>query len=144
MDTDDLQDTVDILSEEKNKIQEIPKVLPKSDSKVQKRTRTVYFDNYPWKINSELDPNPLQSDWLAIASKGNKSKEITIRIALNHPFTQQFFGDTPEEIEGMIRLANYICLSEIIAIERGSPKASLVRMYLNSILKQQPPPEKKN
>ena len=77
-----------------------------------------------------------------LSNKGIKDKEITIRIALNHSFTNQFFGDTPEEIEGMIRLANYICLSEIVSVRRGNPKASQIRMYLNSILREQPPPEK--
>ena len=42
----------------------------------------------------------------------------------------------------MIRLANYICLSEIVSVRRGNPKASQIRMYLNSILREQPPPRK--
>ena len=139
----DLSEAIDILVKtETPKNLQTPEKLPPSSSKVQKISRTAIFDNEKWKINSELDPNPLQEDWLSISNKGIKDKEITIRIALNHSFTNQFFGDTPEEIEGMIRLANYICLSEIVSVRRGNPKASQIRMYLNSILREQPPPEK--
>ncbi len=136
--TADLPDAIKILNNIKiPKTFDTPKKLPNSSGKVKKITRIANFDNEKWIIHSELDSNQSQDDWLLISEKGAKEKEITVRIAVNHPFAQQYFGDTDKEIEGMIRIANYICLSEIVSIRRGNSKASQIRMYLNSILSQQ-------
>ena len=54
-------------------------------------------------------------------------------------FTAQYFGDQPDEIEGMLLLASYIALGEVVARNRGDSKAHNVRSYLNEILRSQPP-----
>ena len=60
-----------------------------------------------------------------------------------HPFTEMYFGDNSEEVEGMILLASYIALAETIARERGNPRSDVVRSYLNEILAYLPPPVNK-
>ena len=77
---------------------------------------------------------------MKISEIGKKKKEIQIQISMTMGFTSQYFGDQPDEIEGMLLLASYIALAEVVARSRGDAKALNVRMYLNEILRSQPPP----
>ena len=79
-------------------------------------------------------------EWLKISEIGKRKKEIQIQISMTMGFTSQYFGDQPDEIEGMLLLASYIALAEVVARSRGDAKAHNVRMYLNEILRTQPPP----
>ena len=66
--------------------------------------------------------------------KGNSNTNI-----MTMGFTSQYFGDQPDEIEGMLLMASYIALAEVVARNRGDSKAQNVRSYLNEILRSQPP-----
>lgn len=54
-------------------------------------------------------------------------------------FSAQYFGDQPDEIEGMINIASSIALAEIVSRDRGNANAHIIRTYLNEILRTQPP-----
>ena len=40
-----------------------------------------------------------ERDWIQIHEKGNKTKDITITVAMGMGFTRQYFGTTHEEVE---------------------------------------------
>lgn len=117
---------------------EIPNKLPEPKQK-DKRKKTIYFDGHPWIVEQILNYDKTETEWLTISEKGKRSKEIQIQIAMGMGFTSQYFGDQPDEIEGMLLLASYIALAEVVARDRGDSKAHTIRLYLNEILRNQPP-----
>jgi len=117
---------------------EIPEKLPEAKSK-DKRRKTIYFDGHSWIIEQILNYDKNETEWLTISEKGKRTKEIQIQIAMGMGFTAQYFGDQPDEIEGMLLLASYIALAEVVARDRGDSKAHTIRLYLNEILRNQPP-----
>ena len=57
-------------------------------------------------------------------------------LAMEHIFTQKYFGDNSEEIEGMQLIAMYLGLSEHFTRISGNKYPSSVRIILNSLLKE--------
>jgi len=112
--------------------------LPEAKSKQRKR-KTIRFEGNDWTIEQILNYDKDETEWLKISEIGKKKKEIQIQISMTMGFTAQYFGDQPDEIEGMLLMASYIALAEVVARNRGDSKAHNVRSYLNEILRSQPP-----
>lgn len=117
---------------------EISQKLPEAKTK-EKRRKTVRFEGNDWLVEAILNYDKDETEWLKVSEIGKRKKEIQIQISMTMGFTAQYFGDQPDEIEGMILLASYIALAEVVARNRGDSKAHNVRSYLNEILRSQPP-----
>ena len=117
---------------------EISQKLPEAKTK-EKRRKTVRFEGNDWMVEQILNYDKDETEWLKVSEIGKRKKEIQIQISMTMGFTAQYFGDQPDEIEGMLLLASYIALAEVVARNRGDSKAHNVRSYLNEILRSQPP-----
>ena len=110
---------------------------PKAES--EKRKKTLHFESHKWIVEVVINYDKSETEWLRVQDIGKKNKEIKIQIAMGMGFSAQYFGDQPEEIEGMINIASSIALAEIVSRERGNSNAHAIRTYLNEILRSQPP-----
>ena len=96
--------------------------LPEAKSKQRKR-KTIRFEGNDWTIEQILNYDKDETEWLKSSEIGKKKKEIQIQISMTMGFTAQYFGDQPDEIEGMLLMASYIALAEVGARNRGDSKA---------------------
>ena len=135
-----IQGSIAVLEEYKPPKQlEISKKIPKAIN-LKKRRKTVRFEGNDWIVEQILNyDKDGETEWLKVSEIGERKKEIKIQISMTMGFSEQYFGDQPDEIEGMILLASYIALAEVVARNRGDSKAHNVRSYLNEILRSQPP-----
>ena len=134
-----IQNSIAVLEDYKPPKQpEISQKLPEAKTK-EKRRKTVRFEGNDWLVEAILNYDKDETEWLKVSEIGKRKKEIQIQISMTMGFTAQYFGDQPDEIEGMILLASYIALAEVVARNRGDSKAHNVRSYLNEILRSQPP-----
>ena len=133
------QQILKILEESKIPRQlEVTKDKPKPKDK-EVRRKQMKYEGYTWNFEIILNYDKNERDWIQVFEKGNKTKEITIIIAMGMGFTQQYFGSKPDEVEGMLALIEYIALAEIVEKSRGTSKAHAIRMSLNEIIRRQPP-----
>jgi hypothetical protein len=117
---------------------EISQEKPKPKDK-EVRRKQMKYEGYTWNFEIILNYDKNETDWIQVFEKGNKTKDITIIIAMGMGFTQQYFGSKPDEVEGMLALIEYIALAEIVEKSRGTSKAHAIRMSLNEIIRRQPP-----
>ena len=117
---------------------ESTKEKPKPKDK-EVRRKQMKYEGYTWNFEIILNYDKNERDWIQVFEKGNKTKDITIIIAMGMGFTQQYFGSKPDEVEGMLALIEYIALAEIVEKSRGTSKAHAIRMSLNEIIRRQPP-----
>ncbi len=115
-----------------------PKEKPKPKDK-EVRRKQLKYEGYVWNFEIILNYDKNERDWIQVYEKGNRTKDITITVAMGMGFTQQYFGSKPEEVEGMLALIEYIALAEIVEKDRGTSKAHAIRMSLNEIIRQLPP-----
>ena len=133
------QSAVTILQDNKVPRQlEISKEKPKPKDK-QVRRRVLKYEGNSWNFEIMLNYDKNERDWIQIHEKGNKTKDITITVAMGMGFTRQYFGTTHEEVEGMLALIEYIALAEIVEKDRGTSKAHAIRVSLNQIIRELPP-----
>tara|TARA_B100000787_G_scaffold141292_1_gene110361 strand:+ start:805 stop:2349 length:1545 start_codon:yes stop_codon:yes gene_type:complete len=117
---------------------ESPKVkLTPKDKQV--RSKLLNYEGNSWNFKIILNYDKNERDWIQIYEKGNKTKDIEITVAMGMGFTRQYFGSTPEEVEGMLALIEYIALAEIVEKDRGTSKAHAIRISLNEIIRKLPP-----
>lgn len=117
---------------------ETPKEKPKPKDK-QVRKKQLRYEGYTWNFEIILNYDKNEREWIQVFEKGNKTKDITIIVAMGMGFTRQYFGSTPDEVEGMLALIEYIALAEIVEKDRGTSKAHAIRISLNEIIRQLPP-----
>jgi len=117
---------------------ETQKEKPKPKDK-EVRRKQLKYQGFTWNFEIILNYDKNERDWIQIFEKGNKTKDITIIIAMGMGFTHQYFGTKPDEVEGMLALIEYIALAEIVEKDRGTSKAHAIRMSLNEIIRQLPP-----
>ena len=103
------------------------------------RRKQLKYEGFTWNFEIVLNYDKNERDWIQVWEKGNKTKEITIVVAMGMGFTRQYFGTKSDEVEGMIALIEYIALAEIVEKGRGTSKAHAIRMSLNEIIRQLPP-----
>ena len=94
---------------------------------------------YTFKLEqtwAEKSSNP----WLDYVVDDTK-KEITIRIAMAHPFFSHYFmsGKRNDITQGIKLLGQYIVNAEVTAIEEGIKRSKVVRENVNKILNELPP-----
>jgi hypothetical protein len=98
-----------------------------------------------WRIVLELSADPSVEDWITLSDKPKdvpkKGKEparrqITVRLALVHPFMERFGGTTQEQIEPLLRVGAAIALAEITARESGVKFAGELRRNINELLRE--------
>ena len=118
---------------------ETPKEKPKPPKDKDVRRKQLKYNGFTWNFEIILNYDKNERDWIQVYEKGNKTKDITITIAMGMGFTQQYFGSAPEEVEGMLALIEYIALAEIVEKDRGTSKAHAIRLSLNEIIRQLPP-----
>ncbi|MDA7755736.1 ATP-binding protein [Candidatus Pelagibacter sp.] len=103
------------------------------------RKKSIKYGGYTWDLQIILNYDKAETQWLQISEKGKKSKQVQIQIAMSMGFTQQYFGDRPDEIEGMINLVSYLALAEVVARDRGEKSAHTIRLSINEIIRTLPP-----
>jgi len=97
---------------------EISQKLTEARTK-ERRRKTVRFEGNDWLVEAILNYDKDETEWLKVSEIGKRKKEIQIQISMTMGFTAQYFGDQPDEIEGMLLLASYIALAEVVARNRG-------------------------
>lgn len=106
----------------------------KNYKNTQIENKKIEYENKIWDVQLTSSFDKTLSDWLTV-NTNNKNK-IQIVLAMEHPFTQTYFGDNSEEIEGMQLIAMYLGLSEHFTRISGNKLPSSVRTILNSLLKE--------
>jgi hypothetical protein len=122
----------------------LPEALPSS---VFASTREIDVDlkGKKWKIVLELSADPSIEDWITLSDKTPDTKkknkkeparrQITVRLALDHPFMERFGGVSQDQIEPLLRVAAAIGLAEITARESGVRLAGEIRRNINELLR---------
>jgi hypothetical protein len=113
--------------------------IEKTRAESEKRKKTLHYQGHKWIVEIVISYDKSETEWLRVQEVGKKNKEIKIQIAMGMGFSAQYFGDQPDEIEGMINIASSIALAEIVSRDRGNSSAHVIRTYLNEILRTQPP-----
>lgn len=100
-----------------------------------------------WRIILELSADPSIGDWITLSDKPTTlpkkgkgknpaRRQITVRIALFHPFMERFGGTSQEQIEPLLRVGAAIALAEITARESGVKLAGEMRRNINELLRE--------
>lgn len=113
--------------------------LPASDhEKVQFRMR---FRNEEWIVTIELSYVDDGSDWLDIRNRPSitdpEPRQITIRIAMLHPFMAQYQTLDSESLAAVLNIAAALALAEVVASEAGERNPYSLRRFTNEILRNQ-------
>jgi hypothetical protein len=112
-------------------------------SAMTKKTFEIKHQGENWEITLELSNDPAVGSWVELGEKAlserkkNKSRvrELRIRFAVDHPFTQTFAGPNAEQLEPQLRIAAALSLAEILARESGVKSAGTIRRNLNDLLR---------
>ena len=91
-----------------------------------------------WKVTLELSFDPGVEDWLSLTDRvptGGAPREISVRMALAHPFMQRFCRAESSEIEALERVAAALALAEISARDAGVPQYGTIRRNVNQLLR---------
>jgi Histidine kinase-, DNA gyrase B-, and HSP90-like ATPase len=121
---------------------EVPLQLSETSEKTE-RIIELEFNELFWRVTIELTTDPSIGDWLDIADEvttstslqGKAIRNLSIRLALAHPFMDRFSGAEPEKIEPLLRVAVALALAEVTAREGGVKKAISIRLHLNDLLR---------
>jgi hypothetical protein len=79
----------------------------------------------------ELGEKPLSER----KSGGTRVRQLQIRFAVDHPFTQAFAGASVEQLEPQLRIAAALALAEVVARESGVSQAGTIRRNVNDLLR---------
>ena len=118
-------------------LESLPAAIPIDQSAVS-RVIEVLHRGTTWRITLELAIDPAIEDWLTISDKapsGSGPREITVRMALSHPFMQQFCRVESAEIEALARVSAALGLAEITARDSGVPQYGTIRRNVNQLLR---------
>lgn len=113
--------------------------LPDADNEhVRFRMR---FRSEDWIIAVELSYADNGADWLDIRNRPSitdpEPREITIRLAMLHPFMAQFPTLDSESFTAVLNIAAAMALAEVEAGELADRNPSAIRRFTNEILKNQ-------
>lgn len=90
-----------------------------------------------WVVSIDTTNDPAATEWVKIRDRPKKvgeSREIGILFSVSHPFTQRYAGASPEQIEGLLRVAVGLAIAETTAREAGVQMAGVVTRNLNELL----------
>ena len=123
---------------------EIPEAELTPASCASTRFIDVDFLSQKWHIVIELSDDHAVGDWLSISdsvlanvdeSMPESTRQISMRLALRHPFMERFTGADSDQIETVLRIAAAIGLAETAAREGGVRMAGTIRRHLNELLR---------
>lgn len=113
--------------------------LPDADNEhVRFRMR---FRREDWIVAIELSYADDEADWLEIRNRPSitdpEPRQITIRLAMLHPFMAQFPTLDSESFTAVLNIAAAMALAEVEAGELADRNPSAIRRFTNEILKNQ-------
>ena len=115
-----------------------PQILP-ATIPLSARVIDVELRGEPWRITIELTGDPAVGDWLELgdapAANRARPREVALRMAVAHPFTQRFCSADGAELDLLLRLAAAIGLAEVIARDSGVKFAGTIRRNINELLR---------
>ncbi len=116
----------------------LPSLSESEHERVQFR---MHFRSEDWIISIELSYADNGADWLDIRSRPSiadpEPREITIRVAMLHPFMAQFPTMDSEGFTAVLDIAAAMALAEVIMAEAADRTPSAIRRLTNDILKTQ-------
>lgn len=99
------------------------------------------FRSEDWVVIVELSYADNGADWLDIRDRPSitdpEPRQITIRLAMLHPFMAQFPTMDSESFTAVLNIAAAMALSEVEAGELADRNPSAIRRFTNEILKNQ-------
>ena len=116
--------------------------LPELDNSDKEQAEfRLHFRNEPWIAIIELSYADDNSDWLTIQDRPSitdpEPRQITVRIAMLHPFMVQFPTMDSESFTAILNIAAAMALAEVAAGELATRNPSAVRRFTNEILRDQ-------
>lgn len=116
--------------------------LPELESDDKEQVKfDLSFRNEKWAIVIELSYSEDSVDWLTICNRPSitdpEPREITVRIAMLHPFMAQFPTMDSDSFTAILNIAAAMALAEVVAAELADKKHNAVRRITNEILKNQ-------
>jgi histidine kinase/DNA gyrase B/HSP90-like ATPase len=115
----------------------------KSRAAITRRSFAFSHQGQPWEILLELSDDPAVGAWVELGEKHLSEKrsgkttirQLQIRFAVDHPFTQAFAGANVEQLEPQLRIAAALALAEVVARESGVKNAGTIRRNVNDLLR---------
>lgn len=114
---------------------------PISESENEHAQFRMRFRSEDWIVSVELSYADNGADWLDIRNRPSitdpEPREITIRLAMLHPFMAQFPTLDSESFKAVLNIAAAMALAEVEAGELAERHPSAIRRFTNEILKNQ-------
>lgn len=111
-----------------------------NNTDIEKAEFNIIFRNDPWKVVIELSYSENFIDWLSISNRPSITdpdpREVTVRIAMLHPFMAQFPTLDSDSFTAVIDIAAAMALAEVIACEIADNNPAAIRRLTNDILKE--------
>jgi Histidine kinase-, DNA gyrase B-, and HSP90-like ATPase len=109
------------------------------------RVLKVVFHGVEWTVRIDLSNDPGIGTWLMVTIParlevptrpgGVARRELSLRMALAHPFMVRYGGASSEDIEPLIRVGVALGLAEVVAREAGVRNPSAIRDAVNDLLR---------
>lgn len=109
------------------------------------REVVLVFHGSEWRVKIDLSNDPAIGSWLTVTSPSKiglpqgpgrlSRRELSLRMALAHPFMVQFAGATSDDLEPLLRIGVALGLAEVVAREAGVRNPSVVRDVVNDLLR---------
>lgn len=97
------------------------------------------FRGAPWIVRVELSYSEQESEWLSISDRPSiidpDPRQVSVRIAMLHPFMAQYPTLDAEAFSAILRLAAAMGLAEVVASELAEKGSSSIRRLTNEILR---------
>jgi histidine kinase/DNA gyrase B/HSP90-like ATPase len=119
----------------------VPESVPRSTLQASEKTVAVDDGKRNWEVTVRTSVDPGIGPWLRIGDragrkeKGRDVRSLTIDIALDHPFVEQFLGPSNENVELFVRFAVAIAISLILGEDATGANANFALHHLNSLLR---------
>lgn len=102
--------------------------------------RKIEIDRHgtKWIIVLETTDDPAVGDWVEMfdtQESANGVRQLGVRLALAHPFTERFASADAIALEPLIRIAAALALAETAARESGVKLAGTIRRIFNELLR---------
>ncbi|MBR9901832.1 MAG: ATP-binding protein [Rhodospirillales bacterium] len=116
--------------------------LPDLDSTDKEQAEfRLRFRSETWLVAIELSYADDAADWLSIRDRPSitdpEPRQVTVRVAMLHPFMAQFPTMDSESFTAILNIAAAMALAEVVAGELADKNPSAIRRYTNEILRNQ-------
>jgi hypothetical protein len=128
-------------AEEPAKPDRLPTTIRRSGRQASEKTVVVDDGTRKWEVTIRTSTDPGIGDWLRLGKRTQKKDKrgeircLTIDVALDHPFVDQFLGAGNENVELMLRFATAISISLILAQDGDGGDPSFALLHLNQLLR---------